>query len=71
MFNKQKTVFFSRILNVCYSMILFFGGWGGGAAVLKLGCTANFDLLFLVMGFVSLVDEIQVTVWSLPVAIIA
>ena len=40
------------------------GGGGGGAAVLKLGCTANFDLLFLVMGFVSLVDEIQVTAGS-------
>ena len=26
---------------------------------LKLGCFTNFDMLFLVMGFISLVDEIQ------------
>ena len=26
---------------------------------LKLGCITNFDMLFLVMGFVSLVDEMQ------------
>ena len=26
---------------------------------LKLGCITNFDTLFLVMGFISLVDEIQ------------
>ena len=26
---------------------------------LKLGCVTNFDMLFLVMGFISLVDEIQ------------
>ena len=26
---------------------------------LKLGCITNFDMLFLVMGFISLVDEIQ------------
>ena len=26
---------------------------------LKLGCIANFDMLFLMMGFISLVDEIQ------------
>ena len=26
---------------------------------LKLGCISNFDMLFLVMGFISLVDEIQ------------
>ena len=26
---------------------------------LKLGCIANFDMVFLVMGFISLVDEIQ------------
>ena len=26
---------------------------------LKLGCTSNFDTLFLVMGFISLVDEIE------------
>ena len=26
---------------------------------LKLGCITNFNMLFLVMGFVSLVDEIQ------------
>ena len=25
---------------------------------LKLGCITNFDMLFLVMGFISLVDEI-------------
>ena len=26
---------------------------------LKLGCITNFDMLFLVMRFISLVDEIQ------------
>ena len=26
---------------------------------LKLGCVTNFDMLFLVMGFISLTDEIQ------------
>ena len=26
---------------------------------LKLGCVTNFDMLFLVLGFISLVDEIQ------------
>ena len=26
---------------------------------LKLGCVTNFDMLSLVMGFISLVDEIQ------------
>ena len=26
---------------------------------LKLGCVTNFDMLFLVMGFISLIDEIQ------------
>ena len=26
---------------------------------LKPGCVTNFDMLFLVMGFISLVDEIQ------------
>ena len=26
---------------------------------LKLGCITNFDILFLVMGFISLVDEIR------------
>ena len=27
--------------------------------VFKLGCITNFDMLFLMMGFISLVDEIQ------------
>ena len=26
---------------------------------MKLGCIINFDMLFLVMGFISLLDEIQ------------
>ena len=30
-----------------------------GPTALKLGCITNFDMLFLVMGFISLVDEIQ------------
>ena len=28
-------------------------------AALKLGCVTNLDMLFLVMGFTSLVDDIQ------------
>ena len=31
----------------------------GQRTVLKLGCVTNLDTLFLVMGFISLVDEIQ------------
>ena len=31
---------------------------------LKLGCVTNFDMLFLVMGFISLIDEIQVMLIS-------
>ena len=30
-------------------------------AALKLGYITNFDMLFLVMGFIYLVDEIQFT----------
>ena len=29
------------------------------STALKRGCIANFDMLFLVMGFISLVDDIQ------------
>ena len=29
-------------------------------AVSLLGCVTNFDMLFLVMGYISLVDEIQI-----------
>ena len=31
---------------------------------LKLGCVTNFDMLFLVMRFISLVDEIQLMLIS-------
>ena len=37
---------------VCHSMCVW-------PTALKLGCVTNFDMLFLVMGFISLVDEIQ------------
>ena len=36
----------SAILRVCHS-------------ALKLGCITNFDMLFLMKGFISLVNEIQ------------
>ena len=38
--------------NVCHSAC----GW---PTALKLGCITNFDALFLVMGVICLVDEIQ------------
>ena len=38
--------------NVCHSACV-------GPTVSKLDCITNFDMLFLVMGFISLVDEIQ------------
>ena len=43
---------FSGFSNVCHSACVW-------PTALKLGCIANFDMLFLVMGFISLVDEIQ------------
>ena len=43
----------SFFFNVCHSV----GVW---PTALKLGCVTNFDMLFLVMGFISLVDEIKV-----------
>ena len=38
--------------NVYHSMCVW-------PTALKLGCITDFDMLFLVMGFISLVDEIQ------------
>ena len=43
---------FSRVSNVYH----FVRVW---PTALKLGCITNFDMLFLMMGFISLVDEIQ------------
>ena len=43
---------FSGFSNVYHSMCVW-------PTALKLGCITNFDMLFLVMGFISLVDEIQ------------
>ena len=43
---------FSGFSNVCHSACVW-------PTALKLGCIANFDMLFLVMGFISLVHEIQ------------
>ena len=42
---------FSGFSNVCHSACVW-------PTALKLGCIANFDMLFLVMGFISFVDEI-------------
>ena len=42
---------FSSFSNVCHSACVW-------PTALKLGCIANFDMLFLVMGFISFVDEI-------------
>ena len=33
---------------------------------LKLGCVTNFDIIFLVMGFISLVDEIKFMLITSP-----
>ena len=43
---------FSGFSNVCHSACVW-------PTALKLGCVTNFDMLFLVMGFISLVDGIQ------------
>ena len=43
---------FSGFSNVYYSACVW-------PTVLKLGCVTNFSTLFLVMGFISLIDEIQ------------
>ena len=43
---------FSGFSNVCHSAAVW-------PTALKLGCITNFDMLFLVMGFISLVDKIQ------------
>ena len=43
---------FSSFSNVCHSVCVW-------PTALKLSCINNFDMLFLVMGFTSLVDEIQ------------
>ena len=45
-------VLFSFFLNVCHSACIW-------SAALKLGYLTNLDMLFLVMGFISLIDEIQ------------
>ena len=53
MYGTQTTIrvsFFSS--NVCYSACVW-------PTALKLDCITNFDMLFLVMGVISLVDEIQ------------
>ena len=42
---------FSGFSNVYHSACVW-------PTALKLGCITNFDMLFLVMGFISLVDEI-------------
>ena len=43
---------FSGFSNVCHSAAFW-------PTALKLGCVTNFDMLFLVMGLISLVNEIQ------------
>ena len=43
---------FSGFSNVCHSVCVW-------PTALKLGCITNSGMLFLVMGFISLVDEIQ------------
>ena len=43
---------FSSFSNVCHSACVW-------PTAQKLDCVTNFDMLFLVMGFISLVDEIQ------------
>ena len=43
---------FSGFSNVCH----YAAFW---PTALKLDCITNFDMLFLVMGFISLIDEIQ------------
>ena len=43
---------FSGFSNVCQSAAFW-------PTDLKLGCITNFDMLFLMMGLISLVDEIQ------------
>ena len=47
---------------ICFLFVLFLNVYHSACVwptALKLGCITNFDMLFLVMGFISLVDEIQ------------
>ena len=48
---------FSSFSNVCHSPFVW-------PTALKLGCITNYDMLFLVMGFISLVDKIQLMLIS-------
>ena len=60
MYGSQSTISFTAIhlflfsgfSNVCHSACVW-------PTALKLGSVTNFDTLFLVIGFISLVDEIQ------------
>ena len=54
---------YNCLLFSCFSNVYHFTCvW---PTALKLGCIANFDMLFLVMGFISLVDEIQFLLYML------
>ena len=46
------SLIFLVVSNVCHSACVW-------PTALKLGCVTNFDMCFLVMGFVCLVNEIQ------------
>ena len=52
MYGSQGTILFSGFSNVCHFACVW-------PTALKLGCITNFDMLSLVMGFISLVHEIQ------------
>ena len=67
-YNRHSTGIWKPVQNInpCLTVIhlsLIFGFFYHSACVwptaLKLGCLTNFDMLFLVIGFISLVDEIQ------------
>ena len=57
-----------RLTTIHLSLIFGFSNVYHSACVcptaLKLGCITNFDMLFLVMGFIALVDEIQFMLFS-------
>ena len=48
----HTSLLFSGFSNVCHSACVW-------PTALKLGCITNSDMLFLVMGLISLVDQIQ------------
>ena len=48
----------------CHTFVSYFHLFGPQCTALKLGCVTNFNMLYLVTGFISLVDEIKLKLIS-------